>query len=112
MLDCANGAAYKVAPYVFEELGAEDLLGGAADLWTKSAVFSWRGLPGQSDVWWVVDEHFGIETAVNPGAVFGIGAGRTSAKTTLYISLVMMVGVAVWMYFDRLDLVQGEGAVR
>jgi phosphoglucosamine mutase len=29
VLDCANGAAYKVAPVIFEELGAEVIVLGA-----------------------------------------------------------------------------------
>ncbi len=52
------------------------LLAQAADLWTKAAVFRWRGLPGETDIWWVIDGYFGIETAVNIGAVFGVGAGK------------------------------------
>ena len=59
--------------WVFASLAA---FGGGIDLWTKQAIFQWRGLPGQSDIWWVIEPYFGIETAVNIGAVFGFGAGN------------------------------------
>jgi len=75
------------------------LIGASADLWTKSAVFSWRGLPGEKDVWWIIGEHFGIETAVNIGAVFGIGAG----KGTLFASLSIFAaaGILIWLFWYK-----------
>ena len=47
------------------------IIGAVTDLWTKQAIFPWRGLPGEKDIWWIIDGFFGIETAVNIGAVFG-----------------------------------------
>ena len=75
------------------------VLGATADLWTKSAVFSWRGLPGEQDVWWIIDHFFGIETAVNIGAVFGVGAG----KGTLFaaFSIVAAVGIVIWLFWFK-----------
>ncbi len=70
--------------------------GAAIDLWTKEAVFRWRGLPGQRDVWWVFDGVFGIETAVNPGAVFGIGAGK--GVVFAVFSVVAAVGILIWLF--------------
>ncbi|MCG8649774.1 MAG: signal peptidase II [Pirellulales bacterium] len=72
------------------------LAGAGADLWTKSAIFRWRGLPGEKDAWWMVEEHFGIETAVNIGAVFGVGAG----KGTLFASLSVIagIGILIWLF--------------
>ena len=49
--------------------------GTAVDLWTKQAVFTSRGLPGEQPPWWLIEPYMGIETAVNPGALFGMGAG-------------------------------------
>lgn len=46
--------------------------GCAADLWTVS---SWHGSPGDQEPWWLVRNYVGIETAVNEGALFGMGAG-------------------------------------
>ncbi len=75
------------------------VVGGGADLWTKAAVFNWRGLPGDRDVWWIVDQYFGIETAVNIGAVFGVGAG----KGTLFaaFSVVAAIGICVWLFWFK-----------
>lgn len=73
--------------------------GATADLWSKAAVFSWRGIPGEKDPWWIIDEIFGIETAVNIGAVFGVGAG----KGTLFAGLSMFaaVGIVVWLFWFK-----------
>lgn len=75
------------------------VVGAAADLWSKAYVFRWRGLPGQKDVWWIVDEYFGIETAVNIGAVFGVGAG----KGTLFaaFSIFAGIGIVVWLFWFK-----------
>ncbi len=75
------------------------VVGGAVDLWSKSAVFAWRGLPGENGAWWIVDEYFGIETAVNIGAVFGVGAG----KGTLFaaFSVVAAIGIVTWLFWFK-----------
>ena len=75
------------------------LSGAAIDLWTKAAIFDWRGLPGDKDVWWIIDEHFGIETAVNPGAVFGLGAGMGVVFAVL--SIAAGVGIVAWLFWFR-----------
>ena len=75
------------------------LAGAGVDLWTKAAVFSWRDIPGQKDIWWVVDGYFGIETAVNIGAVFGLGAGQGTLFATL--SVVAFIGIIVWLFRYR-----------
>ncbi|WP_145269509.1 signal peptidase II [Planctomycetes bacterium SV_7m_r] len=75
------------------------VLGGGLDLYTKQAIFAWRGLPGEKDIWWVWEPYFGIETAVNIGALFGVGAG----KGTLFaaISILAAIGVIVWLFVFR-----------
>lgn len=82
--------------YLFSMLA---ISGAIADLWTKSAIFSWRGLPGQSDIWWIVEGNFGIETAVNPGAVFGMGAGMGLLFAAL--SIVAGIGIITWLFWFR-----------
>lgn len=72
------------------------ICGAVADLWTKSAIFSWRGLPGEKDTWWIVDGNFGIETAVNPGAVFGVGAGMGIVFAAF--SVIAGIGILVWLF--------------
>ena len=73
------------------------VIGGGLDLWSKAAIFRWRGLPGQQDVWWLIDGYFGIETAVNIGAVFGIGAGKGGLFATL--SIVAALGIWIWLFW-------------
>lgn len=73
------------------------LAGSAADLWTKHAVFRWRGLPGEKGVWWIIEDHFGIETAVNIGAVFGLGAGQGTLFAAF--SIVAAIGILVWLFW-------------
>lgn len=70
--------------------------GAIADLWTKHAVFAWRGLPQQSDTWWLVEGYIGIETAVNIGAVFGIGAGQGVFFAAL--SILAAAGIVIWLF--------------
>ncbi len=73
------------------------IVGGGIDLWTKQAVFAWRGLPGEKDIWWVIDGYFGIETTVNIGAVFGIGAGQGTLFAIL--SVVAAIGIVLWLFW-------------
>ncbi|MEM9826249.1 MAG: signal peptidase II [Planctomycetota bacterium] len=70
-------------------------LGLGGDLWTKSVLFDWLGLPGTSDPYWLVDGVFGFQTAVNPGAMFGMGAG----KGLLFagFSIVALLGIGFWL---------------
>lgn len=69
--------------------------GTALDLVTKQWVFSWRGLPGQMPKFWLIEPYFGIETAVNPGALFGMGAGFGTVFAIL--SLIAAAGICVWL---------------
>ena len=49
------------------------------DWFTKTWVFQWHGWPDPDrEVWWLIPEHLGVQTSVNPGAMFGLGAGFTS----------------------------------
>jgi len=71
--------------------------GAIADLWSKSAVFAWRGLPGQNSVWWIVEDYLGIETAVNIGALGGLGAGKGTWFAAL--SILAAIGIVVWLFW-------------
>ncbi len=75
------------------------IAGAAVDLWTKSAIFKRRGLPGQKDIWWIIEGNFGIETAVNPGAVFGVGAGMGIVFAAL--SICAGIGIVIWLFWFR-----------
>ena len=74
---------------------ALSVAGTAVDLLTKSWVFEWRGLPGQRPPWWLLEPYVGIETAVNPGALFGLGAGFGSVFAVL--SLVAAIAILLWL---------------
>ena len=71
-------------------------IGAIADLWTKAAVFSSRGLPGEKSPYWLIEGIFGIETAVNIGAVFGMGAGKGTFFAIF--SIVAGIAIAVWLF--------------
>jgi len=75
------------------------ITGGVADLWSKQAIFAWRGLPGEKPVWWVIDGYFGIETAINLGAVFGIGQGQGALFATM--SVFAGIGILTWLFWFR-----------
>lgn len=77
--------------------GVLAIVGATLDLWTKSAIFEWRGLPGQRDVYWLVGENLGIETAVNTGAVFGLGAGM--GLFFAVISIGAGIGIVTWLFW-------------
>lgn len=94
-----NQSGYAVRWLTFATLA----LGGAAlDLWTKASVFAWRGLPGSLPPYWIIENWVGIETAVNEGALFGMGAGFGTLFATL--SVLAGIGILVWlMRFGAID---------
>ncbi|MFK7735268.1 MAG: signal peptidase II [Pirellulaceae bacterium] len=69
--------------------------GTGIDLLTKQWVFNWRGLPGQQPIWWIIEPYFGVETAVNPGALFGMGAGFGLGFAAL--SVIAAIVVITWL---------------
>lgn len=79
--------------------GCLAVIGAAMDLWTKQVIFAWRGLPGQRDVYWVIEGYFGVETAVNIGAVFGIGAGKGMMFAA--ISVIALLGIVLWLFLFK-----------
>ncbi|XZE45572.1 signal peptidase II [Pirellulaceae bacterium SH467] len=72
-------------------------VGGAGlDLWTKHQVFRWKGLPGEQEPYWIVEPFVGIETAVNMGALFGLGQGMGWLFSSL--SIVAAIGIIYWLF--------------
>ncbi|MDA0660141.1 MAG: signal peptidase II [Planctomycetota bacterium] len=69
--------------------------GCLADLWSKQAVFAWRGLPDDQPVWWLWPGYVGIQTALNTGAVFGALSGWTVLFATL--SVVALSCIVYWV---------------
>lgn len=72
------------------------IVGVSVDLLSKQWVFGWRGLPGQLPPWWVVENYVGIETAVNMGALFGMGHGYSWLFAIL--SVLAAIGILVWLF--------------
>jgi signal peptidase II len=74
--------------------------GCATDLLTKHFIFQWRGLPppGREDVWWLWKPFVGIQTALNPGALFGIGEGMRPVFITA--SIIAFIGI-LYLAFGR-----------
>lgn len=71
-------------------------MGCAADLWSKHLVFAWRGMPRAGNEWWLWKGYIGIETALNPGALFGLGHGFGPCFAAL--SLVAGLAIVVWLF--------------
>lgn len=71
--------------------------GCVADLASKAWVFSWLGGPqsGELSIYWLVEGYVGIETALNHGALFGMGQGKVWFFTTM--SFVALVGIGYWL---------------
>lgn len=74
-------------------------LGTTVDLLTKQWAFNWLGLPGQSHPWWLIEPYVGVQTAVNPGALFGLGAGW--GKLFAALSVGAAVAIVVWLHKYR-----------
>jgi signal peptidase II len=49
------------------------------------------------NVWWVWEPYFGIETALNTGALFGMGAGKSHFFALL--SIVAMLAILGWLFW-------------
>jgi signal peptidase II len=73
-------------------------LGGCAlDLLTKHWIFQWRGLPRANNEWWIWEPFVGIETAVNTGALFGLGGGH--GRIFAILSIVAALGIIFWLFY-------------
>lgn len=80
-------------------------IGGVAlDLATKHYVFAWRTWEQFNHTWWIIDEHLGVQTSVNPGALFGMGAGYTWGFVGLSFLALAVIGYFVFVRPRMLDL--------
>jgi len=71
------------------------ILSVTLDLWTKSWIFGRLEMPGTSDTLWVWDGVFGFQTALNEGALFGMGQGFAFGFAIL--SFAMLAGIVIWL---------------
>jgi signal peptidase II len=80
------------------------VVGCVADLWTKHWVFHWRGMPRPDNEWWVWEPFIGIETAINPGALFGMGSGWGHLFAVLSLLAAAGILLAIFRYGAARDL--------
>ncbi|MEE9601970.1 MAG: signal peptidase II [Thermoguttaceae bacterium] len=74
------------------------IVGCAADLVTKSWMFTRLGMPGEpGKVWWIIEDVFGFQTSLNEGALFGMGQGMVFVFGGL--SLIAAVGIFFWLFW-------------
>lgn len=71
--------------------------GCAVDLGTKHWVFAWRGMPRPHNEWWILEPFVGIETALNPGALFGVGNGL--GRIFAGMSIAAAVAILYWLFY-------------
>ena len=99
-MDKSNPVADEQKPSIpksrYAVFGILMVTGAAADLLTKQSVFTWRGLPQQLPPWYLIEPYVGIETAVNQGALFGMGQGQGWLFAML--SVIALIGICVWLF--------------
>ena len=71
------------------------LLGCLIDLWSKSYLFSWLGMPG-GPKYWIIDGVFGFETSLNEGALFGVGQGAVGWFAAF--SVIAFLCILAWLF--------------
>lgn len=72
------------------------LVGLALDLISKSWMFTTFGMPGEQPTYWLWQNIFGFQTALNEGALFGMGQGR--GVIFIALSLAAATGVVYWLF--------------
>ena len=72
------------------------IVAGATDLFSKEAVFRSFGFPGEQPSWWLIQDRLGIQTALNPGALFGMGGGKRMIFAAL--SVAALLGILTWLF--------------
>ena len=72
------------------------IVAGTADLLSKEAVFRTFGFPEEQPTWWLIQDRLGIQTALNPGALFGMGGGKRLIFASL--SVAALIGIFTWLF--------------
>src|SRR5260221_7581019 len=72
------------------------IVAGTTDLLSKEAVFRTFGYPGEQPSWWLIQDRLGIQTSLNPGAVFGLGGGKRLIFASL--SVAALLGILTWLF--------------
>ena len=105
LMNNTDNAEKRVRPlFVIIAFPAVVVIGLALDLKTKDWAFDSLGLPGEyrrqtepelQGVYWLLTDVCGFQTSLNPGALFGMGAGRSGLFAVL--SFVALVGILGWV---------------
>ncbi len=80
------------------------LTGCVTDLVTKSVIFAWLGEPqpgGRLNIYWLIEGYVGIETALNEGALFGVG--QKMVWLFAVMSFVALLGIGYWLWRKATD---------
>ncbi|MFO0014522.1 MAG: signal peptidase II [Planctomycetota bacterium] len=75
------------------------IFGCGCDLWTKQAIFQTLGLPGERPPMWLIQDYVGFETAINQGALFGMGQGLGWLFGAM--SILAIVAIIAWLFVFR-----------
>jgi signal peptidase II len=76
----------------------------ALDCLSKLWVFSWRGWPdAEQPIYWLIPNYLGVQTSVNHGAVFGLGAGFTWVFASLSFVALGAIGYFALLRRERLE---------
>ncbi|QDU98637.1 signal peptidase II [Lignipirellula cremea] len=75
------------------------IVGCAIDLLTKHWVFRALGMPGQTEVYWLIEGYFGFQTATNPGALFGMGGAAQLSWLFALLSVVAALAIPYWLFY-------------
>ncbi len=77
------------------------LTGCVTDLVTKSVIFAWLGepQPGRINIYWLIEGYVGIETALNEGALFGVG--QKMVWLFAVMSCVALLGIGYWLAWRK-----------
>jgi signal peptidase II len=73
------------------------LLGAAADLWSKEAVFNWLGPAGTGNAYTVIPGLFRIAPCLNDGAAFSILQGQRMILAGVSIAALIVICVLFLM---------------
>ena len=79
------------------------IAGCAIDLWSKYWVFARLGVPrpdgDSTKTEWIWEGYFGLQTSLNPGALFGMGGGSSDASYWFAgLSVVAALGILYWLF--------------
>ena len=88
------------------------IVASALDLWSKNWIFGRLGMPGTDGTLWLWEGVFGFQTALNGGALFGMGQGFVLGFAAL--SFVMLIVIFVWAvgpFFKNMFLIVVMGLI-